>query len=77
MKPEVLVGAPVRGGQFVDGRAARDDADRKVALLIAELKDIAHEEGVEVSVLFHCVGAQGERYFSTSFVDVLAENNGA
>ena len=63
--------------EVIVGVAVKDhDVELKVALLIAELKDIAHRVGVEVSVLFHCVVKERERYFSTSFLDVLAEHSG-
>ena len=50
------------------------DAERNVALLIAELKQIAQRHGVNVSVLFHCLVREGERYWSTSFLDAVAEH---
>ena len=58
-------------------RDMRSDAERNVTLLIAELKQIAQRYGVSVSVLFHCLVNDRERYYSTSFLDAVAERNGA
>lgn len=66
--------------EMLDAVGRRDllgDVERNVALLIAELKQIAQRHGVNVSVLFHCLVKEGERYYSTSFPDVVAEHNGA
>jgi hypothetical protein len=53
------------------------DVERSVALLIAELKQIAQRHGVGVSVVFHCLVNERERYFSTSILDAVAEKRRA
>jgi hypothetical protein len=47
------------------------DVERNVALLIAELKQIAQRHGIQASVLFHCLVRDGERYYSTDWRDAI------
>ena len=58
----------------VGRREVPTDAARNVALLIAEVKQIAQRHGVTASVLFHCPVNDRERFWSTSFVDAVAEH---
>ena len=61
----------------VGRREALGDVVRNVALLIAELKQIAQRHGINASVLFHCLVNETEQYWSTSFVDTVVERRAA